>query len=155
MSTAVAKSEPRSVGNWFHRGPLGNLREEMEELVSRAFGEDVGLWPSERVCPSLDLAESDGAVEVRMDIPGMEAKDINIQVNGNLLTISGERKEEREEKGKTYHRIEHRVGGFSRTVTLPCPVKEDSVDAQYKNGILTVKLPKAEEAKSKKIAVKS
>ena len=104
MSTAVAKSEPRSVGNWFRRGPLGNLREEMEELVSRAFGEDVGLWPSERVCPSLDLAESDGAVEVRMDIPGMEAKDIDIQVNGNLLTISGERKEEREEKGKTYHR---------------------------------------------------
>ena len=155
MSTAVAKSEPRSVGAWFRREPLGSLREEMEELVSRAFGEDVALWPSERIIPSLDLAETDRMVEVRMDIPGMEAKDIDIQVNGNLLTISGERKEEREEKGKTYHRIERRVGSFSRTVTLPCPVKEDAVDAQYKNGIPTVKLPRTEEAKSKRITVKT
>jgi HSP20 family protein len=90
-----------------------------------------------------------------MDIPGMETKDIDIQVNGNLLTISGERKEEREEKGTTFHRVERRVGSFSRTVTLPCPVKEDAVDAQYKNGTLTVKLPKTEETKSKKITVKT
>jgi HSP20 family protein len=143
------------VGTWFRRGPLGNLREEMEELFSRAFGEDVALWPSERIIPSLDLAETDGTIEVRMDIPGMEAKDIDIQVNGNLLTISGERKEEREEKGKTYHRIERRIGSFSRSVTLPCTVKEEAVDAQYKSGILTVKLPKTEEAKSRKISVKS
>lgn len=155
MSTAVAKREPRSVGTWFRRGPLGNLREEMEDLFSRAFGEEGALWPGERIVPSLDIAESDGALEVRMDIPGMEAKDIDIQVNGNLLTISGERKEEKEEKGKTYHRIERRTGSFSRSVTLPCPVKDEAVDAQYKSGILTVKLPKSEEAKAKKIAVKS
>lgn len=155
MTTAVAKREPRSVRTWFRRGPLENLREEMEELVSRAFGEDTKLWPSERIIPSLDLAETDGAVEVRMDIPGMEAKDIDIQVNGNLLTVSGERKEEREEKGKTYHRVERRVGSFSRTVTLSCPVKEDAIDAQYKNGTLTVKLPKTDEAKSRKITVKT
>lgn len=154
MST-VAKREPRNVGTWFRRGPLGNLREEMEELFSQAFGGDAGLWPSERVVPSLDLAETDGAIEVRMDLPGMEAKDIDIQVNGNLLTISGERKEEKEEKGKTYHRIERRSGSFSRCVTLPSPVKEETVEAQYKNGILTVKLPKTDEAKSKRIAVKS
>lgn len=155
MTTNVAKKEPRSVGTWFRRGPLGNLREEMEELFSRAFGDDAGVWPSDRVMPSLDLAETDGNVEVRMDIPGMDAKDIDIQVNGNLLTISGERKEEHEEKGKTFHRVERRVGSFSRTVTLPSPVRETAVDAQYKNGILTVKLPKTEEAKSKKITVKS
>jgi HSP20 family protein len=134
---------------------LESIREEMEELFSRAFGEEGGPWSAERIVPSLDLAESDAAIEVRVDIPGMDAKDIDIQVNGNLLTISGERKEEKEEKGKTYHRIERRCGSFSRTVTLPAPVKEDAVDAQYKNGILTVKLPKTEEAKSKKITVKS
>jgi len=155
MSTAVAKREPRSVGTWLRQGPLGTLREEMEQLVSRAFGEDVALWPSERILPSLDLAETAASVEVRMDIPGMEAKDIDIQVNGNLLTISGERKEEHEEKGKTFHRVERRVGSFSRTVTLPCPVREEVVDAQYKSGILTVKLPKTEEAKAKKITVKT
>ena len=71
-----------------------------------------------------------------------------------MLTVSGERKEEREEKGKTYHRVERRVGSFSRSVTLPCPVREDAVDAQYKNGILTIKLPKTEEAKARKITVK-
>lgn len=154
MSTTATKREPRSVGTWFRRGPLGSLREEMEDLFSRAFGEEGGLWPSERIIPSLDLAETEAALEVRMDIPGMEPKDIDIQVNGNLLTISGERKEEKEEKGKTYHRIERRTGSFSRSVTLPCPVKEDAVDAQYKSGILTVKLPKTEEAKAKKISVK-
>jgi HSP20 family protein len=155
MSTTVAKREPRDVGTWFRRGPLGNLREEMEELMSRAFGAEAALWPSERINPSLDLAETASNVEVRMDIPGMEAKDIDIQVNGNLLTISGERKEEHEEQGKTFHRVERRVGSFSRSVTLPCSVRDDAVDAQYKNGILTVKLPKTEAAKSKKIAVKS
>jgi HSP20 family protein len=154
MATAVAKSEPRKVRPWFRRGPLESIREEMEELFSRTFGEGADLWTVDRITPSLDLSETDSALEVRMDIPGMEAKDIDIQVNANVLTVSGERKEEREEKGKTYHRVERRVGSFSRSVTLPCPVKEDAVDAQYKNGILFIKLPKTEEAKARKITVK-
>ena len=154
MTTAVAKSEPRKMRPWFRRGPLESIREEMQDLLSRTFGEDLEMWPADRIVPSMDVAETDGAVEVRMDIPGVEAKDIDIQVNGNVLTVSGERKEEREEKGKTYHRVERRVGTFSRSITLPCPVKEDAVDAQYKHGILTVKLPKTEEAKARKITVK-
>jgi len=155
MATAIAKSEPRRLRTLFRRGPLESIREEMQDLISRTFGEEGDLWSVDRITPSLDLAEADNALEVRMDIPGMEAKDIDIQVNANVLTVSGERKEEREEKGKTYHRIERRVGAFSRSVTLPCPVKEDAVDAQYKNGILTIKLPKTEEAKARKITVKS
>jgi HSP20 family protein len=154
MSTAVAKSESRKVRPWFRRGPLENIREEMQDLLSRTFGEEGDFFAVACIMPSLDLAESDGALEVRMDIPGMEAKDIDIQVNANVLTVSGKRKEEREEKGRTYHRVERRVGSFSRSVTLPCPVKEDAVDAQYKNGTLTIKLPKTEEAKARKITVK-
>jgi HSP20 family protein len=154
MATAIAKSEPRKLRPWFRRGPLESIREEMQDLISRTFGEEGDLWSVDCITPSLDLAESDNAVEVRMDIPGMEAKDIDIQVNANVLTVSGERKEEREEKGKTYHRVERRVGTFSRSVTLPCPVKEDAVDAQYKSGTLTIKLPKTEEAKARKIIVK-
>ena len=155
MATAIAKSEPRRRRTFFRRGPLESIREEMQDLISRTFGEEGDLWSADRITPSLDLAEAENALEVRMDIPGMEAKDIDIQVNANVLTVSGERKEEREEKGRTYHRIERRVGAFSRSVTLPCPVKEDAVDAQYKNGILTIKLPKTEEAKARKITVKS
>jgi HSP20 family protein len=127
----------------------------MQDLVSRAFGGDLDVWSLERITPSLDLAETALTIEVRMDIPGIEAKDLDIQVSENVLTISGERKEEREEKGKTYHRVERRTGAFSRSVVLPCPVKESAVDAQYRNGILTVRLPKAEESKSKKITVKT
>jgi HSP20 family protein len=155
MATAVAKSEPRNVRPWFRRGPLETIREEMQDLLSRTFGEEGELWSVDRITPSLDLSETDSAVEVRMDIPGMEAKDIDIQVHAHLLTVSGERKEEREERGKTYHRVERRVGAFARSVMLPCPVKEDGVDARYKNGILTIKLPKTEEAKARKITVKS
>lgn len=154
MTTAVAKQESRSMRPWYRRGPLEAIREEMQDLMSRALAQDIEFWTGDQLCPSLDLSETDSALEVRLDIPGMEAKDIDIRVNGNMLTISGERKEEREEKGKTYHRVERRSGSFSRSVTLPCPVNEQAVDAQYKNGILTVKLPKAEEAKACKINVK-
>jgi HSP20 family protein len=154
MSTTLTKHEPRKLRSWLRPRPFEGIREEMQDLISRTFGEDVAVWPFERVSPSLDLVETDGALEVRVDIPGMEAKDIDIQVHGNLLTVSGERKEEREEKGKTYHRVERRTGSFLRSVTLPCPVKEEAVDAQYKNGILTIRLPKTEEAKSRKITVK-
>ncbi len=154
MASTLTKREPRHMRPWFRLGPLENIREEMEEFISRTFGDGAESW-GVRVVPSLDLSETDSALEVRMDVPGMESKDIDIQVNGNLLTISGERKEEREEKGKTYHRLERRVGSFSRSVTLPCPVQENAVDAQYKNGILTIKLPKTDEAKAHKITVKS
>jgi HSP20 family protein len=71
-----------------------------------------------------------------------------------MLTVAGERKEEKEEKGKTFHRVERLYGNFSRSVTLPCSVNEEEVAAEYKDGVLTIKLPKAEEAKAHKIKVK-
>jgi HSP20 family protein len=84
----------------------------------------------------------------------MDAKDINVQVHGNAVTISGERKEEKEEKGKTFHRMERRSGSFARTLTLPCEVNEDEVAAEYVQGVLMLTLPKCETAKVKKVAVK-
>jgi HSP20 family protein len=155
MTTAVAKREPRALGSWFRRGPFENLREEMEEMITRAFGDEGGLLSGERMVPSLDLSETDGSLEVRMDVPGVDPKDLDIQVNGNLLTICGQRKEEHEEKGKTFHRVERRTGSFSRSVTLPAAVEEEGVEAQYKNGILTVTLPKTDTAKGKRIPIKS
>ena len=92
--------------------------------------------------------------EVRMDVPAMNANDFNIQVNGNTVTIGGERKEEKEEKGKTWHRLERHTGKFARTVTLPCNVNENEVAAEYNGGVFTVKLPKATNAIPKKVAVK-
>ena len=105
--------------------------------------------------PSLDMSETANTIEVRVDVPGMKAEEIDVQLTNGVLTVSGERKEEKEEKGKTFHRVERRDGSFSRSVTLPSAVAEDKVDAQYKDGVLCITLHKTEEAKSRKITVKS
>jgi HSP20 family protein len=126
----------------------------MQDFVSQVFGEETE-WPLARMMPNLDLSETDHAIEVRVDVPGIDPNGVDIQVSGNTLTVSGERKEQREEKGKTWHRVECRTGSFSRTVTLPCAVNEQAAEAQYRDGILTVTLPKTEEATARKIKVKS
>jgi HSP20 family protein len=91
-----------------------------------------------------------------MDLPGVAGKDIEISVDNNLLTIRGERKEEKEEGDKTkqYHRIERRFGSFSRSLPLPCAVNEAEAGAEFKEGVLTVTLPKSESVKPRKITVK-
>lgn len=136
------------------RDPFTALREEMNELRAQLTGDGDEGWFAGAMTPALDLSETDNAIDVRMDLPGISAKDIDIQVNGNLLTISGERKEEKEEKGKTFHRVERHYGNFSRSVTLPCMINESEVAAEYKDGVLTIKLPKTEESKVHKIKVK-
>jgi len=127
----------------------------MDDLISRFWdGDQETGWLAGTFAPSVDLVESENAFEITMDIPGLEAKDIDVQVHGSTVTLSGQRKEEKEEKGKTYHRIERRRGSFSRTVSLPCHVNEDEVAAEYSKGVLIVKLPKCEEEVAKKVAVK-
>ena len=154
MSTQVAKRE-RPASQWT-RNPIGTLRDEMHDFFSRTFDGEHEFWPLARISPSLDLSETDNSVEVRMDLPGVEAKEIDIQVSGNnLLTVSGERKEEQEEKEKTWHRVERRYGSFSRSVMLPCAINESAVEAKYREGVLTITLPKTDEAKAHKITVKT
>lgn len=151
MTTALTKPET-AVRPWFRRGPLTSLREEMAELLSQFWPEEGDGWG--RMLPSIDVAETDQCLEVRMDVPGLKPADIDVQLSGGVLTVRGERKEEKEEKGKMFHRLERRVGSFSRSVTLPCSVKEDKVEAEYHDGVLTVTMQKTEEAKSRKIKVK-
>jgi HSP20 family protein len=126
----------------------------MEDLLARMWGEHDGSWWTGDFSPSLDLAETDNAFEIRLDIPGLESKDIDIEVSGNIVTIRGERKEEKEEKGKSFRRVERRHGAFSRTLTLPSNVNSDEAAAAYLNGVLTLTLPKREDAAPKKVAVK-
>lgn len=136
------------------RGPVSGLLEEFEDAVGRLWEGREDGWSFGYSVPSLDISETDKSVEVKLDLPGIKPKEIEIQLNGNVLTVSGERKEEQEEKGKTYHRVERRSGSFSRSITLPCAVQEDEVAAEYRDGVLTVTLPKTEEARTRKIAVK-
>jgi HSP20 family protein len=153
MSTALAKPQSQTPAP-ASRNPFALLRKEMDDLVSRFWDGEPDRWLTPTFAPSADLTEADNAFEIRMDVPGMDAKDINVQVHGNAVTISGERKEVKEEKGKTFHRIERRSGSFARTLTLPCEVNEDEVAAEYVQGVLTLTLPKCETAKVKKVAVK-
>jgi HSP20 family protein len=133
--------------------PLRALRNELEEMMGRLWGEPTEVWGAEALAAPVDVAETDRAFELRMDAPAMTGKDFDIQVHGNVVTIQGERKEEKEEKGKTWHRVERRTGKFARTVTLPCEVNEETVAAEYEQGVLHVTLPKAESARPKKVAV--
>jgi HSP20 family protein len=145
---------PGGLSPFWGRDPWNALREEMNDLRSRFFGEEDGGWLAGTSVPSLDLAETDTTVEVRMDLPGVKAKDIDIQIHGNLLTVTAQREEEKEEKSRTFHRVERHSGRFSRSLTLPSPVVESEVAAEYHDGVLSITLPKTDESKAHKITVK-
>jgi HSP20 family protein len=153
MATALTRRPSRAASLW-RRDPFAALQDEMNELRTRLVGDGGEGWFAGAMAPALDMSETDTAIEVRVDLPGITAKDIDIQVNSNVLTISGERQEDKEEKGKTFHRVERRYGNFSRSVTLPSNVVESEVAAEYRDGVLTIKLPKTEESKAHKIKVK-
>ena len=113
-----------------------------------------GPWAEEREwLPAFDVSESDAEVIVKAELPGIDVKDIDITLTDGLLSIKGERRMEKEDKGHSYHRIERRFGSFSRSFNLGVEVKADAIDASYKDGILTVTLTKAEKAKPKRIEV--
>lgn len=126
----------------------------IENMMSRMLDEGEDSWLGGALVPSIDISETDNEVDVRMDLPGMQKEEIDIQVHNNVLTIKGERHEETEEKDRKYHRVERRSGTFARSVSLPSIVDENKVDAHYKDGVLMISMPKTKEAQAKKITVK-
>jgi HSP20 family protein len=133
------------------------LRREMDHLWEDYFGSGRrGLQPLQReFAPAVDVKESAEAVVVKAEVPGMDAKDINIAVTGEVLTIKGEKKSEREEKEENYHLVERTYGSFSRSLVLPAAVDLDRIEAKYDQGVLTVTCPKKEEVKPKAIEIKT
>ena len=111
--------------------------------------DDSGEW-----FPSLDVAETKNDLVVKAEVPGMDAKNIDISISDGVLTIKGEKKEEREEKEADYHLVERSYGAFTRSIRLPAEVHGDKINATYKNGVLKITLPKSEEAKKKEIKIK-
>ena len=104
--------------------------------------------------PPLDVVESEKAIEVRLEIPGIEAKDVEVNLQGDILTIRGERKHECEEQRENrYHLREQVYGTFQRAVRLPCHVNPDKVEASARNGVMTITLPKAAEHVGRRITV--
>lgn len=137
------------------RDDLTRFKSNIDDLFDSFFkGWDFPAATQGGVWPAMDIAEKENEIELKAELPGCKPDDIDISVNGNILTISGEKKEEKEDKDKGYYYAERSYGQFRRDVNLPSEVDPDKIEATYKDGILNVTLPKAEGAQTKKIKVK-
>jgi HSP20 family protein len=133
----------------------------MEQDMDDLFGRFFRGWPSLPVAgearawaPSVDMIDRKEELLVRADLPGLEQKDVEVSVEDGMLTIRGERKEEKETKEEDYYCCERWAGTFARSVALPAGIETDKVKASFRNGVLEVHLPKTKEAKAKKIDIK-
>jgi HSP20 family protein len=137
------------------RGEVDRLRNEMERLYDRFFDlrpfrrfTEEGEW-----MPTVDVSETEKEIIVNAEIPGVEAKDIDVNLDGNVLTIKGERKKEHEEKEENFHRIERSYGSFYRALRLPADVDGERIKATYKKGVLRIAMPKTKKETGKKIEI--
>jgi len=125
--------------------------------IDEIFGRDFipVRWPGIGWDLAADVYEEKGNIVAKLNLPGMDPEKIDISVDGENLRISGSREEEKETKDKNYYSKEIRRGSFERTITLPAPVKAEGVEAEYKDGVLTVTLPRKETEPAKKIKIKA
>jgi HSP20 family protein len=152
----LAKRHKNDQGALSPRNDLNQIRREINRLFEDPFDLLVpGTSFFEGWEPTIDVYEDKDKTTLRAELPGMKQEDIDVSLEGNTLILSGERKQEEEHKeGQTY-RSERFFGRFQRTITLPQPVDPGKIKASYKDGVLTIELPKSEEAKQKRIEVKS
>ncbi len=131
------------------------LRKEMDRLFDR-FWEELPEWPVYgEWTPKIDVADTKEAFVVKAEVPGMDPKEIALTLEGDVLTIKGEKTHEKEEKDEHYYRRERSYGAFARSIPLPGAVESSKVTATFKNGVLTVRLPKGAAAKGTTIPVKA
>ena len=143
------------ISPWRPFREIERMRREMDRLWD-SFFERTPARVEEAVewLPTLDVSETKNDYVVKAELPGMDPKDIDISLTNDLLTIKGEKKQEKEEKEENYHLIERSYGSFTRSVRLPGQVQSDKINAHFKNGVLKVTFPKTEEAKKKEIKIK-
>jgi len=133
---------------------LRDLQREVDSIFDQFFGRDRGDSDTSAVwAPRTDLSETDDAFSIRMDVPGMTKDDININLQNNTLTVSGERSSERTEEDEEFVRVERAFGTFHRTFTLPDAVDQENIEAAYDEGVLTIHVPKTEESTRRQIEI--
>ncbi len=139
----------RPVGNLF------NLHNQMGKVFGDLLGSEEGGMDTESTTwiPTVDISETENGFEIHAELPGVQESDVNVSVTDNLLTIKGEKHQESETDGKNYHRVERRYGGFQRSFTLPRNIETGSINAGFKDGVLTLTIPKAEAAKPTEIPI--
>src|SRR5271166_4336050 len=130
----------------------------LQNRVNRMFEEQYGsgreeTLTTEAFVPPVDIYEDEHGIQLKLEVPGIDEKDLDIKVENNVLTVTGERKFDKEEKEENFHRVERRYGSFSRSFTLPNTVATDNIQADYENGVLKIRLAKRAEAKPKQIKV--
>lgn len=145
----------RSMIPWSEKLPrsLEGFSREMENLFERFFGGEGGVL-SQAPQPSMNLAETDDAYEVTMELPGLKPDDVRVEYQSEGLVVSGERKEEQQQEGKTFLRVERPYGSFRRVISLPGAVNEETIDAEFQDGILRIRLPKTEQQKARQIRIR-
>ncbi len=147
--TAITRWTP---ANDVFRSPLDRFfNQAFNEFLTPAAAEEVS---SRRFLPAVDIRETGDVLTLAAELPGLNREDVQITVENNVLTIAGERKFEKDTKEENYHRIERSYGTFTRSFTLPANVKTEKVEASFKDGVLTISLPKVDEAKPRKIEIK-
>jgi HSP20 family protein len=140
--------------------PSGNLFTSLQREIDRVFDDFTRGWPSFQMTsadltPRMDIAETDKEIEISAELPGLDEKDVQVNVADNVLTIKGEKKAEKEEKDKNYHMVERSYGSFYRALNLPAGVNADAIKASLANGVLKVTVPKPAAAQAKKVEVKT
>src|SRR5215467_5848750 len=132
---------------------FSTLQDRMNRLFRDSYGEGQEALSTSTFAPAVDVYEDEHNVTLKIEVPGIDEKDIDVRIENNLLTVHGERKFEKEEKEENFRRVERQYGSFTRSFTMPNTVDTDSVQAHYDKGIMKIQLSKKTEAKPKKIRV--
>lgn len=140
------------ITRWDPFRDMATLQGRLNQIFSD-YGRGTDELTTAGFVPPVDIYEDEHSVQLKLEVPGIEEKDLDVRVENNTLTVRGERKFEREEKEENFHRIERRYGSFSRSFTLPQTVDSEKVEANYVNGVLQIRLAKKAEAKPKQIKV--
>jgi HSP20 family protein len=147
-----------AIVRWEPFRDLVGLQERMNRLFDESFrginrtgGEED--WVGGSWAPAVDIYEQNGNIVLKAELPGVDPKDVDVRVENNILTLSGERKLDNEVKRETYHRVERAYGSFTRSFTLPNVVDTEKIKAEYKDGLLRMTLPKKDEARPKQISI--
>jgi HSP20 family protein len=143
-----------AMSRWDPFRELSSIQNELNRLFGRTFTGEVGEREAAWV-PAVDIAETQERFLITAELPGVEPEDVDISVENSVLTLRGERKFYRETKEDDFHRIERRFGAFARSITLPSTADPERINASFDAGLLTIEVPKREEAKPRKIQVKA